>query len=203
MKTILSITVMLGLLVAANPTLAGVKIGSAAPEFTLTDVNGETHSLSSFEGKYVVLEWVNPDCPFVVKHYDSGNMQKLQKEWTDRGVIWLAIQTTRPDHRQFYSASQIKEYKMNNGGSATAVLMDSDGTVGRKYGARTTPHMYVIDPEGTLIYMGAIDSKASANPADIASSKNYVAMALTASKSGEDLEYSETRPYGCSIKYAN
>lgn len=203
MKHLLTATALIGLLMAAIPASAAVETGKMAPEFTLTDIAGETHSLSSFKGKHVVLEWVNPDCPFVVKHYKSGNMPRLQKEWTEKGVVWLAIQTTEPGHGQFYSEKEIKEYKMNKGARPTAVLMDSDGKVGRKYGAKTTPHMYVINPDGKLIYQGAIDSIPSANPADIEKADNYVHMALVASMNGESPKTQDTRPYGCSVKYAN
>jgi peroxiredoxin len=180
-----------------------VKVGSAAPAFTLKDTSGKEHSLADFRGKYVVLEWFNEGCPFVQKHYKSGNMQKLQKEYTGKDVVWLSINSSAEGEQGHVTPESapktVKEWNMDN----TKILLDHDGKVGRMYGARTTPHMYVIDPEGKLIYQGAIDSKPTANPADINGAENYVKVALDNSMAGKPVENSSTKPYGCSVKYKN
>ena len=181
--------------------MSAATVGETAPAFTLTDANGTTHSLSDFAGKTVVLEWFNPNCPFVVKFYDSSNMQKTQEKWTDKGVVWLAINSTNPDHRDFLTAEQHIAYAEEKETAATAFLLDKDGTVGQAYGARTTPHMYVISPEGTLVYNGAIDSIRSASAKDIAKAENFVNAALTSLMAGEEIAQATTRPYGCSVKY--
>ncbi|MGJ3243788.1 MAG: thioredoxin family protein [Opitutales bacterium] len=185
----------------ALPLSAAVETGSMAPDFTLTDTSGTEHSLSDFKGKYVVLEWVNHNCPFVQKHYNSGNMQALQKEFTDQGVVWLAINSTNPDHRDYKTPAEADMLTRQHGAEHTALLMDPTGKVGKLYDAKTTPHMYVINPEGKLIYQGAIDSIQSANPKDIAKADNYVKTTLMAAMSGEGVDMASTRPYGCSVKY--
>jgi thiol-disulfide isomerase/thioredoxin len=172
-----------------------------APAFTLPDIQGNSHSLADYSGKLVVLEWLSHSCPFVVKFYASGKMQALQEKWTGKGVIWLSINSTNPSHRTFY-APAAELAKANEVGSlATAILHDHDGAVGRAYGARTTPHMYIIDGEGNIVYAGAIDSIRSANAADIPNATNYVDEALMALISGEPVSVTSTPPYGCSIKY--
>jgi hypothetical protein len=172
-----------------------------ATDFTLTDIEGNTHSLSDFAGQVVVLEWLNHGCPFVVKFYQPGKMQSLQERWTGEGVIWLSINSTHPSHRDFLTP-EAELTKANDVGSrATAILHDSDGTVGRLYGARTTPHMFVIDVEGNIVYNGAIDSVRSTNPADIPDAANFVDAALTALMAGEPIEVTTSRPYGCSVKF--
>lgn len=188
---------------ATSLSLAAAVVGQAAPTFTTTDVNGKPVSLSDFKGKHVVLEWVNPGCPYVQKHYDSANMQDTQKTATDQGVVWLAINTTARDHRDYKSPADMASWMKAHKAAASATLMDVEGTVGRAYGARTTPHMYIISPAGTLVYAGAIDSKPTANPADVASATNHVKQALGETLAGKAVSVASTRPYGCSIKYAS
>ena len=180
---------------------AGVETGAKAPDFTLTDTNGTAHSLSDFEGNYVVLEWLNHNCPFVKKHYGAGNMQALQKRWRDKGIVWLSINSSHPDHRDYKTVTVANKLTEDAKAAPTAVLMDEDGNVGKMYGAKTTPHIFIIDPSGELIYQGAIDSISSANPKDIAKADNYVNQVLTASRAGESIPVTDTRPYGCSVKY--
>lgn len=175
---------------------------SKASDFTLTDSNGNAHKLSDYEGKYVVLEWVNHECPFVKRHYDSGDMQQLQKEFTERGVIWLSINSGACEKPGHWTPERAKEETEAKGAHPTAALLDEDGTVGKLYGAKTTPHMYVINPEGILIYQGAIDN----NPLGEAKGPNYVnyvRAALEAAMEGEEVFVSQTKPYGCSVKYAD
>lgn len=203
MKHILTTLLIAGALFLAGPAAAEVMTGSQAPGFSLKDTNGKMHSLDSFKGKYVVLEWINPDCPFVRKHYDSGNMQALQKAWTDKDVVWLTIQTTFPGHGQYYSPESLSGRLQKEKAAPTAILMDPDGKVGKAYDARTTPHMYVINPEGILIYQGAIDSKPSARASDVEGADNYVVMALEQAMAGKKISNPTTRPYGCSVKYGN
>jgi peroxiredoxin len=176
-------------------------VGGAAPDFSLTDAKGKAHSLSEYKGKYVVLEWFNPECPFVKKHYGSGNMQKLQGEYTGKGVVWLSIDSSAPGSEGNLTPEQaekkVGEWKTRQ----TALLLDPEGKAGRAYGAKNTPHMFVINPEGKVIYEGAIDSKATPNPADIPNSTNYIKVALDESLAGKSVTTSSTKPYGCSIKY--
>ncbi len=176
-------------------------VGSAAPDFSLPDTGGKTHSLSDYKGKYVVLEWFNPECPFVKKHYGSGNMQKLQGEYTSKGVVWLTIDSNAPGAEGNISPEQAQKVMKSWNTKQTSLLLDPEGKAGRSYGARNTPHMFVINPEGKIVYEGAIDSKATPNPDDIANSTNYVKVALDESMSGKPVSNSNTRPYGCSVKY--
>jgi len=176
-------------------------IGAAGPDFNLPDTAGKTHSLSEYKGKYVVLEWFNPECPFVKKHYGSGNMQKLQGEYTSKGVVWLTIDSNAPGLEGNISAQQAQKVMKDWNTKQTALLLDPEGKAGRAYNARNTPHMFVINPDGKIVYEGAIDSKATPNPADIPSSTNYVKAALDESMSGKSVSNSNTRPYGCSVKY--
>jgi len=178
-----------------------VSIGKSAPQFELTDLDGKAHKLSDYKGKYVVLEWTNPDCPFVKKHY-QGNMQALQKRYGEKGVVWLSICSSAPGKQGHYDAKVTKKIAAERKIASAAYLNDEDGTVGRIYGAKTTPHMYVIDPEGKLIYAGAIDSKASTNVDDIKTATNYVQSCLDAAMSGVKVEVQTSTPYGCSVKYA-
>jgi hypothetical protein len=180
-----------------------LKIGAPAPNFTATDSNGKKHSLSDFKGKTVVLEWTNHECPFVKKHYETNNMQKLQKSATSQGVIWLSVVSSAPGKQGFVNGAKANELTKSRNASPTAVLLDPDGTLGKLYGARTTPHMFVIAPNGNLAYMGAIDDKPTANKDDVATAKNYVAEALSAIKAGKPVPTPTTQPYGCSVKYAN
>jgi peroxiredoxin len=176
-------------------------VGATAPDFSLTDSKGKTQTVSQYKGKYVVLEWFNPECPFVKKHYGSGNMQKLQEEFTAKGVVWLSIDSSAPGLEGNLTAEQaekkIAEWKTKQ----TALVLDPDGKAGRSYGAKNTPHMFVINPDGKIVYEGAIDSKATPNPSDIASSTNYVKVALEESLAGKTVSNANTKPYGCSVKY--
>jgi peroxiredoxin len=187
-------------LVTSNSVLA-VSPGQPAPDFTLSDLAGKPVKLSDLKGKFVVLEWVNPECPYVQKHYDSANMQTLQKEFGAKQVAWLAINSTREGHAEFKSPQQMAGWMKQKGGAPAATLLDRDSKVGRLYGAVTTPHMYVIDPKGTLVYVGAIDDKRSTNPADVKTAKNYVRVALGESMAGRAVSTASTSPYGCTVKY--
>jgi peroxiredoxin len=180
---------------------AGVSVNQPAPDFTAVDSNGNEHSLSDFRGRTVVLEWTNHDCPYVRKHYNSGNMQALQKAATQNGVIWLSIISSAPGKQGHVSGEEANRLTRERNATPTAVLLDESGQIGRLYGAKTTPHMYIIDPEGTLVYMGGIDSIPSANPEDIPRATNYVDVALRSMSSGQPVQDNITRPYGCSVKY--
>jgi len=187
--------------VGLAPVSAEVQIGVPAPDFTFTDIDGKSHTLSEYRGNTVVLEWVNPECPFVVKHYESGNIPKLQASAKADGVVWLAINSGHAGAQGDFDAAQVKAWQTRTGSAPSAYFRDQDGAVGRLYGAKTTPHMYVITADGTLVYNGAIDSIRSANRADIAKAENYVVSALTAVANGEPVKDAATRPYGCSVKY--
>jgi peroxiredoxin len=176
-------------------------VGSNAPDFSVTDSKGKTQSLSQYKGKYVVLEWFNPDCPFVKKHYGGGNMQKLQEEFTGKGVVWLSVDSSAAGKEGNLSPEQAEKKMSEWKTKSTAFLIDADGKAGQAYGAKNTPHMFVINPEGKIIYEGAIDSKASPNPADIPTSTNYVRVALDEALAGKKVSNPTTRPYGCSVKY--
>ncbi len=179
------------------------KIGAAAPDFSLPGADGHTHSLGGYKGKYVVLEWFNPGCPFVKKHYESQNMQKLQKRATAKDVVWLTIDSSAKGKQGYLTPEtarkQMADWRMNS----SALLLDPDGKVGHEYAATNTPHIYVIDPSGKLIYSGAIDNKPTANPADIQGATNYVQAALEQSMTGKGIATPSSRAYGCSIKYAD
>jgi peroxiredoxin len=200
MKKLLLASALAAAIVA--PAFAVATVGQPAPAFTAVDANGKTVSLADFKGKHVVLEWVNPGCPFVQKHYNSANMQGTQKEATARGVVWLAISSTAPDASDYKKPAALAAWMQSQKAAATSTVMDDDGKVGRAYGARTTPHMYIVDPAGTLVYAGGIDNKPSSNPADIPSSTNYVKVALSETLAGKPVTQASTRPYGCSVKYS-
>ena len=200
MKTALAFALVLLL---ALPAAGDVRAGEAAPNFTATDSYGHPHSLAQYKGKYVVLEWHNQGCPYTKKHYNSGNMQKLQKLWTSRGVIWFTVISSAPGEQGYVTAQQENDYVKRIGAAPTAVLLDPGGQLGHLYGAKTTPHMYVIDPQGQLIYEGAIDDKPTVEQSDIAGAVNYVTAALEESKAGKPVAVTATRPYGCSVKYAH
>jgi hypothetical protein len=185
----------------ANNAAAAVAVGQMAPNFTLTDTAGKTVSLSDFKGKHVVLEWTNPGCPFVRKHYDGANMQTLQKESLGKGVVWLAINSTEEASGDYLAPAQLARWMTEQKASPTVTLMDEHGTVGKAYGARTTPHMYMVNPQGVLIYAGGIDSIASARKDDIKTATNYVRQGLNEALAGKPLSVSSSRPYGCSVKY--
>ena len=176
--------------------------GNPAPAFSLTDIDGKTHSLSQYRGSYIVLEWINFDCPYVRKHYESGNMQSLQKEFTEKGIVWLAINSSAEGKQGHFSAEEIRQRSEKLGANYSAYLLDTNGQTGMAYKAKTTPHMYVIDPEGSLIYAGAIDDRPTSNLKDVEGATNYVRQALEASMAGKPVPKSKTRAYGCSVKYA-
>jgi len=199
MKHILKST--LALLIAAGTVFAAPQVGQPAPEFTLKDSNGKSHNLSDFKGKFVVLEWLNHGCPFVQKHYNGGNMQGLQKEYTGKDVVWLSIVSSAPGKQGHMSPEETNKAKEEKGSAATAILIDEDGTVGKLYDAKVTPELYVINPEGTLLYMGAIDDKKSVDAADVAGAKNYVKQALDEAMAGKPVSEPTTAAYGCSVKY--
>jgi peroxiredoxin len=180
---------------------AAVEPGETAPDFTLKDSKGNSQKLSSFSGKFVVLEWMNPECPFVKKHYSTGNMQSLQKEYTGKGIVWLSIISSAPGKQGYCTGPQAEANTKDQKAVPTAVLLDPSGEVGQLYGAKTTPHMFVINPEGKLIYMGAIDSIRSANSSDCAKADNYVRQTLNAALAGKPVPNPETKSYGCSVKY--
>jgi peroxiredoxin len=188
---------------AAPAAFATATVGQPAPAFTAIDTSGKPVSLADFKGKHVVLEWVNPGCPFVVKHYSSANMQGTQKEATAKGVVWLAVSSTAPDASDYKKPADLAKWMQGQKAAATATLMDDDGKVGKAYGARTTPHMYIVDPAGKLVYAGGIDNKPSSNAADIPSSTNHVKAALAETLAGKPVSLASTRPYGCSVKYSS
>jgi alkyl hydroperoxide reductase subunit AhpC len=177
-------------------------IGKSAPDFTLVDATGNKHTLSDLSGKYVVLEWVNFDCPFVRKHYDSENMPRLQSALGEKEVVWLSICSSAPGTQGYFEGEALTERLKKEQSNAAAYLIDADGSVGRAYDAKVTPHMYVIDPDGILRYAGAIDDRPSTKVADVEGATNYVVKALDALTADEEVETSYTKAYGCSIKYA-
>jgi peroxiredoxin len=183
------------------PALAQVEPGEPAPEFSLKDSQDDFKKLSAYAGKFVVLEWMNHDCPFVKKQYSSGNMQKLQKEYTAKGVIWLSIISSAPGKQGHCTGPQAEANRKDMGASPTAVLLDPSGDVGQKYGAKTTPDIFIINPAGNIIYAGAIDSIPSANPSDCAKATNYVRETLNAALAGKPVPTPQTKSYGCSVKY--
>lgn len=198
MKNLLSVIVFT---VLSLPCFASVNTGEAAPDFTLTDTYGKTHSLAEFKGKTVILEWTNHECPFVKKHYESNNMQQLQKKYTDKDVIWLSIISSAEGKHGFVSGEKANQLTASRKANPSFVLFDTDGKVGKSYNAKTTPHMYIIDADGKLIYKGGIDSIQSTDQADIAKAVNYVDKAMTEHLAGKAVSESNTAPYGCGIKY--
>ena len=189
------------LLILSIVLVQAASLDKAAPNFTLKDFNGKTHSLSDYKGKYVVLEWVNFGCPFVKKHYNSGNMQALQKKYTDKDVVWLSICSSAEGKQGYYTAKDLAKILKEQGLNSTAYLLDESGEVGKLYDAKTTPHMYIINPEGNLIYVGAIDDKRSTDVADVKTANNYVTSVLDDCLAGKKVESKATTPYGCSVKY--
>ena len=203
-KTAFPILVLVSLatLARAVPAAAQAVVGRPAPAFTASDTNGVARALADYRGKLVVLEWWNPECPFVGKHYGSGNMQNLQKAWTGKGVIWLTVDSSAPGKQGYVDAAKANGLMKEKGAAPTALLLDPNGQVGRAYGAKTTPHMFVIDTKGTVVYAGGIDDKASTDRADVATAKNYVQAALDETIAGRPVTTPTSQPYGCSIKYA-
>jgi hypothetical protein len=177
------------------------RVGDPAPAFTATDSHGKTEALDQYRGKFVVLEWHNQGCPYTRKHYVSGNMQGLQKEWTGKGVVWFTVISSAPGAQGYVTASQENDYLAQMRAAPTAALLDPDGNLGRLYNAKTTPDMFVIDPTGKLIYTGAIDNRPTADAEDVRGADNYVSDALTAAMGGKPVATPYTRSYGCSVKY--
>src|SRR5207247_4975661 len=201
MKTKTILTIITALMATAVFAFDPPPVGSAAPDFSVTDASGKTHSLSQYKGKYVVLEWFNPECPFVKKHYGSGNMQKLQQQYTGQGVVWRTIDSNAPGTEGNITPEQAQKIAESWKTHQTALLLDSEGKAGRAYGAKNTTNMVVVSPEGKIAYEGAIDSIATPNPADIPNSSNYVKAALDESLAGKPVTTPQTKPYGCSVKY--
>ena len=202
MKVVVSALVLAFAVVGFSGSgIAAAKVGAPAPAFTATDNTGASRSLAGFKGKWVVLEWHNNGCPYVKKQYESGNMQKLQKEWTAKGVVWLTVISSAPGKQGYVTASEADAYVKDKGAAPTAVLLDPPGTVGMAYDAKTTPHMYVIDPSGRLVYNGAIDDKPTTDLGDVPGARNYVSQALTEAMAGKPVSIPTTKPYGCSVKY--
>jgi peroxiredoxin len=190
------------LLMAAAPLLiAAARIGAPAPDFAGTTSMGKTIHLSDFHGKFVVLEWHNNGCPYVRKHYNSGNMQNLQKQWTAKGVVWLTIISSAPGKQGYVTAGEENEYLTKMNAAPTAAILDPDGTIGHMYDAKTSPHMFIINQQGVLIYDGAIDDKPTTDLSDVPGATNYVSLALEAAMNGKPVAMQTSRPYGCSVKY--
>ena len=190
-------------LAAPSFAAAAPNLGQPAPAFTALDADGKPRSLADFKGKTVVLEWTNEGCPYVQKHYNSGHMQGLQKEATADGVVWLTVISSAPGFQGYKTGPQAKQWKARAGAHASDVLLDPKGTVGRAYDARTTPHMFVIDKAGKLVYMGGIDDKPTSDPDSLKTARNYVTAALADVKAGRPVAQPATRPYGCSVKYSS
>ena len=202
MKRLLSFLLVATIAVAilAGPALAA-RVGEPAPNFTATASNGQSYKLSDLKGKFVVLEWHNNGCPYTIKHYDSGNMQRLQKEWTAKGVVWLTVISSAPGEQGYVTAAQENAYMKRMNAAPTAALLDPNGQLGHLYDAKTTPQMILIGPDGKLLYDGAIDNRDSADASDIKGAKNYIAQALGEATSGKPVSMPATRPYGCTVKY--
>lgn len=194
-------TMAAGVLLLAGTAMAAATVGQPAPEFSLKDSNGKTRTLAESKGKWVVLEWVNYECPFVKKHYGSQNMQGLQKTYTGKDIVWYSVNSSATGKQGFFAAEKVNELMKERGATPTAYLLDTDGKVGTAYGAKTTPHMFIIDPKGVLVYAGGIDDKPSTDPADIASAKNFVKAGLDEALAGKQLSTTTSTPYGCSVKY--
>ena len=177
------------------------EVGKAAPAFSVADTNGKTHSLEQYRGKWVVLEWLNHGCPFVRNHYDTGTMQALQKKYVDQGVIWLSVVSSAPGKQGHYSNEKANELTKEKNASPTAVLIDAPGTVGRAYHARTTPHMFVINPEGNVVYMGGIDDTSTTDAERLRTAKPLVDLALGEALAGKPVTVASSQPYGCNVKY--
>ena len=202
LKTLKSLVIILT--VSLSVTAMGwaeVQVGEPAPGFTAMDSNQQQRSLSDYRGKYVVLEWFNPQCPFVKKHYSTGNMQGLQGKYTARDVVWLSIDSSAEGNQGYLGADEANHYISDNNVKSTALLLDPSGEVGSLYGAKTTPHMFIIDPQGTLVYQGAIDDMPSTDPEDVTLARNYIDETLSALLSGGQVSAFATKSYGCSVKY--
>lgn len=193
---LLTLVLLPGLIRAKTP-----KVDQPAPNFTLSDIDGKRHSLTDFKGKFVVLEWVNYDCPFVRKHYGSGNMQSLQKMYTGKGVVWLSICSSAPEKQGYFENEEVKDRMEDLEAAPTSYLIDPDGIVGKLYEAKTTPHMFIVNQEGVLIYAGGIDNIASTDKEDIKKATNYVSTTLDEAMAGKEVTVKSSKPYGCSVKY--
>jgi hypothetical protein len=194
--------ILVAVMLCAVPLLiAAAKVGDAAPEFTATASTGKTVRLTDYRGKYVVLEWHNNGCPYVGKHYNSGNMQRLQKHWTSQGVVWFTVLSSAPGKQGYVTAGEENDYLTKEQAAPTAALLDPTGEIGHLYDAKTSPQMVVISPQGVVIYSGAIDDKPTTDLQDVQGATNYVSLALEQSMSGKPVQTPATRPYGCSVKY--
>ena len=206
MKTMIKTISAIGvgaMLMAANLTYAKPEVGQPAPSFEMVDTQGNAVDLASLEGKTVIMEWTNHQCPYVRKHYESGNMQALQKESVSDDVVWVSVLSSAPGKQGYVEAEEANSIIAENGAAPTHMILDPSGELGQKYGAKTTPHMYIINASGDLVYMGGIDSIPSADKADIENAENYVRTALTQIKSGEEITTPSSRPYGCSVIYSS
>jgi peroxiredoxin len=197
----LAAVVALAFAIGTSVAAATPLVGQLAPAFTAVDSNGKSHTLGEFKGKTVVLEWTNDGCPYVRKHYGSGNMQKVQADLTAAGAVWLSIISSAPGKQGFVNGAQANELTASRGAHPTVVLLDPKGTIGRAYEAQTTPHMFVIDKTGILRYMGAIDDQPSTDQSAMATARNYVREAFAAVSTGRKVTETSTDPYGCSVKY--
>ena len=177
------------------------EVGKPAPTFTLKDTQGKSHNLADYKGKTVVLEWLNFDCPFVKKHYESGNMPKLQAAEVAKGTVWLSVVSSAKGKQGYFEPKEMDARREKEKGKQSAILYDTDGKVGKAYGAKTTPHMYVIDKNGLLAYRGGIDDKATTDLEDVATAKNYVTAATEDLRAGRKIATNDTKPYGCGVKY--
>lgn len=195
----------LALSLSSVSVFATATVGKEAPAFEVADASGKNHKLSDYKGKWVVLEWYNKDCPYVKKHYGAGNMQKIQKTYTDKQVVWFSVNSSGKGKEGYTDATEALKVAKETKSNATAVLLDPSGKMGKDYGSKTTPHMFVIDPKGLIVYAGAIDDNDSSDPKVIDKSKNYVTMALDLAMSGKPVpaDKASTKPYGCGTKYAN
>jgi peroxiredoxin len=202
-RTILQTSLVLLTIIFLVSQIFAAKVGDPAPLFTGNASNGKTYNLSNLQGKFVVLEWHNQGCPYTEKHYDSGNMQKLQKEWTGKGVEWFTVISSAQGTQGYVSSNDENSYLSKMKAAPTAALLDPSGQIGHMYGAKTTPHMFIINPKGVLIYDGAIDDRPTTDKSDINGAKNYVSLALEEAMSGKPVSTATTRPYGCSVKYSN
>lgn len=198
MKKIISALLIFGM---SHLAQAAATPGQPAPAFEVKDATGKTQKLSDYAGKWVVLEWTNKDCPYVKKHYDSGNMQKLQKSYTAKGAVWLSVLSSAKGKQGYLEPTEALKNAQDKGAAPSAVLMDTKGELGNLYGAKTTPHMFVIDPKGLIAYAGGIDDNDSSDSAVIPKSKNFVSMALDSGMAGKKIETASARPYGCGVKY--
>jgi peroxiredoxin len=197
----MGVGVLMAVLAAWGGVVRALPPGEVAPEFKGVDSNGVAHNLSEYRGKFVVLEWANQGCPYEQKHYLSGNMESLQKQWTAKGVVWLSIISSAPGQQGYVTPAEENDYLKTMKASPTAALLDPQGAIGHLYDARTTPHMFVIDPTGKIVYQGAIDDKPSPDPSTLKGADNYLSDALNAAMAGKPVAVAVTRPYGCSVKY--